>query len=60
MHPTARAHDGDTIFVLAVSDKKADVNIVGAYEAEVFAQAIVRGMKMARSAGGVLGLGDVS
>ncbi len=58
VHPTACVYDGNSIFALAAGDKRADVNIVGAYAAEIFAQAIVRSVKMAKSAGGVTGLGD--
>jgi len=43
--------DGDTIFALATGEKKADVNIVGAYAAEVFSQAIVRAVKAATPVG---------
>jgi L-aminopeptidase/D-esterase-like protein len=45
--------DGDTIFTLSTGDKKADVNIVGTYAAEVFAQAIVRAVRAAQPAGGL-------
>ncbi len=60
IRPAHTLYDGDTIFALATGEKNADVNIVGAYAAEVFAQAIVRSVKTAKSAGGVPGLGDVS
>ncbi|RLC85350.1 MAG: peptidase S58 family protein, partial [Chloroflexi bacterium] len=42
-----------TLFALATSDKRADVNLVGAYGAEVVAQAIVRAVRAAESAGGL-------
>ena len=45
--------DGDTIFALATGDKKADVNIVGAFGAEVFAQAVMRAVWTAESAAGL-------
>jgi L-aminopeptidase/D-esterase-like protein len=45
--------DGDTIFALATGEKKADVNIVGAFAAEIFAQAVVRAVKMAKPAAGL-------
>jgi L-aminopeptidase/D-esterase-like protein len=45
--------DGDTIFALATGDKKADVNIVGAFGAEVFAQAVMRAVWAAESAAGL-------
>jgi L-aminopeptidase/D-esterase-like protein len=60
IRPAHTLYDGDTIFALATGNKKADVNIVGAYAAEVFAQAIVRSVKTAKSVGGVPGVGDAS
>jgi len=57
IRPAHTLFDGDTIFALATGDKAADVNIVGAFGAEVFAQAIVNAVKAAKSAGGLPGLG---
>ena len=51
--------DGDTIFALATGEKKADVNIVGAFAAEVFAQAVVRGVRTAVSAAGLPSAAEV-
>jgi L-aminopeptidase/D-esterase-like protein len=48
IHPAHTMLDGDTIFALSLGIKHADVNIIGAYAAEVFAQAIIRGTKAAR------------
>jgi L-aminopeptidase/D-esterase-like protein len=45
--------DGDTIFALATGEKKADVNIVGAFAAEVFAQAVLRAVRTAKAAAGL-------
>jgi GNAT superfamily N-acetyltransferase len=45
--------DGDTLFALATGGHKADVNIIGAYAAEVVAHSIVRAMLAARPAGGL-------
>lgn len=53
VRPAHTMLDGDTIFALATGDKSADVNIVGAYAAEVVAQAIVRAVKAAKPAGGL-------
>jgi L-aminopeptidase/D-esterase-like protein len=58
IRPAHTLFDGDTLFALATGDKQADVNIVGAFAAEVFAQAIVRGVRAAKSAGGLPGLAD--
>jgi L-aminopeptidase/D-esterase-like protein len=49
--------DGDTIFCLATGKRRADANIVGAFAAEVMAQAIVRAVQTAGPAGGLPGLG---
>jgi L-aminopeptidase/D-esterase-like protein len=45
--------DGDTIFALSTGRRSADVNIVGAYAAEAFAQAILRAVRLAQPAGGL-------
>jgi len=45
--------DGDTIFALATGQRKADVNIVGAFAAQVTAQAIIQAVKAAQPAGGL-------
>lgn len=54
--PAHTMFDGDTIFVLATGEKKADVSMVGAFAAEAMAEAILRAVKMAAPAGGLLGL----
>ena len=56
IRPAHTMLDGDTIFALATGDKKADVSMVGAFAAEVMAEAIVRSVKMAKSSGGLIGL----
>ena len=53
VRPAHTMLDGDTIFALATGDKKADVNIVGAFGAEVFAQAVLRAVWKAESAAGL-------
>ena len=57
IRPAHTMFDGDTIFALATGGKKADVSMVGAFAAEVMAEAILRAVKMAKSAGGLPGLG---
>ena len=54
--PAHTMFDGDTIFTLATGEKRADVSTVGAYAAEVMAEAILRAVKMAKPAGGLPGL----
>jgi L-aminopeptidase/D-esterase-like protein len=56
IRPAHTMFDGDTIFALSTGTMEADVSTVGAFAAEVMAAAIVRGVKMARSAGGLVGL----
>jgi L-aminopeptidase/D-esterase-like protein len=53
IRPAHTMVDGDTIFALATGDHNADVNIVGAYAAEVFAQTILRAVKAAKPVAGI-------
>jgi len=45
--------DGDTIFGLSIGKRNADINIVGTYAAEAFAQAILNAVKFAESIAGL-------
>lgn len=56
IRPAHTMFDGDTIFALGTGEKKADVSMVGAFAAEVMAEAILRAVKMAATAGGLPGL----
>ena len=56
IRPAHTMFDGDVIFALSTGAKKADVSTVGAFAAEVLAEAIVRAVKMAAPAGGLPGL----
>jgi len=53
IRPAHTMLDGDTIFALATGDHAADVNIVGAYGAEVFARAILRAVRAAKPVAGL-------
>ena len=53
VRPAHTMLDGDTIFCLATGEIEADVNLVGAYAAEAFAQAILRAVRTAAPAGGL-------
>lgn len=53
IHPAHTLYDGDTIFALATGQVEADVNMIGAWAAEVAAAAIVRGIRQAKPAGGL-------
>ena len=50
IRPAHTMLDGDTIFTMATGEKKANVSIVGAYAAEVVAQAILNATKFAKPA----------
>jgi L-aminopeptidase/D-esterase-like protein len=52
IRPAHTMLDGDTLFALATGDRSADVNIVGAYAAEVVAQAILNGVRAAEAVPG--------
>jgi L-aminopeptidase/D-esterase-like protein len=56
IRPAHTQFDGDSIFALATGEVKADVTMIGAFAAEVMSEAIIRAVKMARSAGGLPGL----
>ena len=53
IRPAHTMFDGDTIFGLATGELEADASVVGAFAAEVFAQAVVRAVRAARSAAGL-------
>ena len=53
VRPAHTLFDGDTLFALATGDKRTDVNLVGAYAAEVVAEAIERAVRAAHGAGGL-------
>lgn len=57
IRPAHTMLDGDTIFALATGRKKADVSSVGAYAAEVLAQAILRAVRAAKPAANLPALG---
>lgn len=56
IRPAHTMFDGDTIFALATGKRRADTTIVGAFAAEVTAQAIVRAVQTAQPAAGLPGL----
>ena len=45
IRPAHTMFDGDTIFAMATGDRHADVNIIGAFAAEAFANAVVQAVK---------------
>jgi L-aminopeptidase/D-esterase-like protein len=56
IRPAHTMFDGDTIFALATGEKEADLSTVGAFAAEVMAEAILRAVRLAASSGGLPGL----
>jgi len=53
IRPAHTMYDGDSIFALSLGKKNADVNLIGAYAAEVVARAIVNAVLAAEPAGGL-------
>jgi L-aminopeptidase/D-esterase-like protein len=53
IYPVHTMHDGDIVFALATGGVRAPVALVGAMAAEVVAEAVVRGVTEAWSAGGL-------
>lgn len=58
IRPAHTMLDGDVVFALSTGTRQADISIVGTFAAEVMAQAIVRSVKLASSAGGMPGYLD--
>ena len=56
IRPAHTMFDGDTIFALATGRQGADVSMVGAFAAEMVAEAILRAVQMASPSGGLPGL----
>jgi L-aminopeptidase/D-esterase-like protein len=59
VRPAHTMFDGDTIFALSTGELYGEVNVIGAFAAEVFSQAILRAVQSATSAGGLPGLADL-
>lgn len=56
IRPAHTMVDGDTLFAIATGEVQTNVNIVGAFAAEVTAQACMRAIRSASSMGGLPGL----
>ncbi len=59
VRPSHTTLDGDTIFVLAVGEREADLLVLEAAVAETVADAALRSVRLARTAGGVPGLASL-
>ncbi len=57
VYPVNTMFDGDTVFALALGDRAANINTLGVAAAEAVAESILRAVKLARTMGGVPGLG---
>jgi L-aminopeptidase/D-esterase-like protein len=57
IYPVNTMNDGDTTFALSLGAGRADINALGSAAAEAVVQAILRAVKLAKSLGGVPGLG---
>lgn len=57
VYPASTSADGDTVFALSAGDREAVFDAVGAAAAEAVAEGILRAVRMAKSLGGVPGLG---
>lgn len=53
IRPAHTMYDGDTIFAMATGKRGGDVNIIGAFAAQVMAQAVVNAARYAEPAGGL-------
>lgn len=60
INPAHTLFDGDTIFGLATGEIEANPNVIGAFAAEVTAQAIRNAVRAATSLGGVPAIRDLS
>jgi len=59
IRPAHTMFDGDALFTLATGESAGDVTLVGALAAEAVAEAIVRGVRAAQSAGGAPAVSDL-
>jgi L-aminopeptidase/D-esterase-like protein len=53
VRPAHTMLDGDTVFALSTGNREGDVNIIGAFAAEVYAQAILRAVRAAHPIAGL-------
>ena len=57
IYPVNTMIDGDVTFALSLGDHRADINVLGVAAAEAVVQAILRAVKLAKTLGGIPGLG---
>lgn len=59
IRPANTMHDGDTMFALSTGNKKANINIVGAFAAQAVQQAILNAIIYASYLGGIPSIADL-
>lgn len=59
VRPAHTMFDGDAVFAVATGDIDVDANIVGSFAADVVAEAILRAVRKAETAGGLPALSDL-
>jgi L-aminopeptidase/D-esterase-like protein len=57
IYPVNTMSDGDIVFALSLGDRQADINALGVAAAEALAESILRAVRLAKTLGGVPGLG---
>jgi L-aminopeptidase/D-esterase-like protein len=57
IYPVNTTNDGDTTFALSLGDRRADINSLGVAAADAIVQGILRAVRLAKSLGGLPGLG---
>jgi L-aminopeptidase/D-esterase-like protein len=57
IYPVNTMSDGDAMFAMACGESQADINTLGVAAAEAVAQSVLRAVRLARTMGGVPGLG---
>lgn len=57
IYPVNTMSDGDVVFALSMGDRRADINTLGVAGAEALSAAILRAVKLAKTLGGMPGLG---
>ncbi len=60
IRPVHTSADGDSIYAVSIGELEADQDLVGTLAAEVMAEAILRAVRMAQTAGGCVALQDLS
>jgi L-aminopeptidase/D-esterase-like protein len=57
IYPVNTMLDGDTTFALSIGDRRADINVLGSAAAEAVVESILRAVRLAKTLGGIPGLG---